>query len=146
MFTIKSSKPFVTNPIPCILSGNTNIFLSCTSTWLLEVILVNSNLNKMKINEIISYGRINKIVHQPCYRHLFYIFCNSVMPDLWESEQWACRFMMRDHFPKLYLLCGLTTASLGNLGFDYEMVIPHISGTVLVSGSLQHFWLSSPLS
>lgn len=85
MFIIISSKPFVTNPILCILSGNTYTFLSCTSTWLLKVILVNSELKKIQIKVIISCGRINKVVHQPCDRHLFYIFSNSVMPDLWES-------------------------------------------------------------
>lgn len=146
MFDIISSKPFVTNPILCILSGNTNTFLSCTSTWLLQEILVNGNLNKMQINEMISCGRINKVVRQPCYRHLFYIFSISVLSDLWESEQWVCCFKMRGHFPKLCLLCGLTTAGLGNLGLHCQMVIQHISGTALVAGSIQHFSLSSPVS
>lgn len=52
-----------------------------------------------QIDEMISCGRINKVVHQPCYRHLFYIFSISIMSELWESEQWACCFLMRGHFP-----------------------------------------------
>lgn len=136
----------MTNPVLCILSGNTNTFLSCISTWLLQEILVNSNLNKMQIDEMISCGRINKVVCQPCYRLLVYIFSISVLSDLWESGQWVCCLMMRGHFPKLCLLCGLTTADLGNLGLQYQMVILHISGTALLAGSAQHFSLSSPLS
>lgn len=38
----------------------------------------------MQINEKISYGRVDRVVQQLCYRHLFYIFAIS---DIWENEQ-----------------------------------------------------------
>ena len=126
MLSIRSSKLYVTSPILCVLSGNTNTSLSGTSRWLLQQILVDSSLNKMQIDEINTCGRINKVVHQSCYGCLFYIFSISVMSELWESEQWACHFMTRGHFPKLCLLCGLTTAGLGNLGVDCHVLSYHM--------------------
>lgn len=130
----------MTNPILCSFSGNPITFLNCMTTRLFQVILANSNPNKMQIDEIISCGRINKGVYQPCCSHLFYIFSISIMSDrsngvllydersfsitvpaMWSDNSWLGE-------PWVWVPC---------------VVIPHISGAAPVAGSLWHFWLSS---